>query len=459
MKERYDLLLEKLLTLLPDFITGNTATMKAKVQKRYSGKALESVIRKRKMKILTLYIAVCLIFFGAILLAAMSRMGNDVSLSTIHRPPYGEETTPLKVKAEVLYKESRIEKEVTLKARQKNPTRIGKQEMLKEMADRLPELIVGKNQDLMHITNSLNLIDRDPMTGILLTWSSSNPAVLGEEGTIDFIRAKPGEAIGIKALLRLEDCETHWETSVRISPHLSADQYRETLIRRLSEEVAALNKSTSFDTLYLPSEMGDGVEIQWRRAESFNISLLFLFFLLSLAIVYTTRYRQIDRELKESRESIYKDLPDFIHKLVLLLNAGLVMSTALLKIVEDYEGQCQSDDRMRLKRGRSYFYEELSEIKKRVYETKTPILYELKEFAQRTGIRELIRIVTIISDNVHKGNTLAEKLEAEGELLWISRKKQAEEKGRVAETKLTFPLMLLLIILIMITISPAMLEM
>ena len=459
MKEKYDGMLERLLLLLPDFITGNTAAMRTKYQKRYGNRALEPIIRKQKKELLTLYLAICVIFFLAVLPAGIKSMGTDLPLSDIQRPAYGEESTLLNVKAKVRYKEREIERAVTLKARPKTPGEAEHRAMLKEMTGRLEGMIVGKNQDLMHITDSLNLIELDSATGIILTWSSSNPEVLGADGTLDFIKAKPGEEINIEALLRLGESETSWETQVRISPRLSADQYGETLLRRLSEEVAALNKSTSQDVLSLPSELEDGVTVQWRKAEAFNLGLIILFFLFSLAMVYMTRYSQIDKELKAARESVYRDLPDFIHKLVLLLNAGVVMNTALLKIAADYERQQQDEHSPGQEGGRRYFYEELREIKKRVYETKTPILYELKEFAQRTGIRELIRIVAIISDNEHKGNTLAEKLETEGELLWISRKKQAEEKGKLAETKLTFPLMLLLIILVTITIAPAMMEM
>lgn len=459
MKEKYDQMLERLLLLLPDFITGNTAAMKARYQKRYDNRALEPLIRKRKKELLTLYLAVCAIFFLAVLPACIKAMGTDLPLSDIRRPAYGEASTLLKVKAKVRYKEKEIARDVTLKARPKTPGEAEHQVILKEMGNRLEEVILGENEDFLHITDSLNFIERDQATGILLTWSSSNPEVLGEDGTLDFIKAKPGEEIDIKAMLRLGESETYWQTRVRISPRLSADQYGETLLRRLSEEVAALNKSTNLDVLSLPSELGDGVAVQWRKAETFNMGLIFLFFLFSLAMVYMARYSQIDKELKVAAESVYRDLPDFIHKLVLLLNAGLVMNTALLKIAGDYERQQQEQGSLGQEGGRRYFYEELREIKKRVYETKTPILYELKEFAQRTGIRELIRIVAIISDNEHKGNTLAEKLETEGELLWISRKKQAEEKGKLAETKLTFPLMLLLIILVAITIAPAMMEM
>ena len=53
---------------------------------------------------------------------------------------------------------------------------------------------------------------------------------------------------------------------------------------------------------------------------------------------------------------------------------------------------------------------------------------------------------------------MTEKLQAESEILWMNRKKNCEERGRLAETKLTLPLVIFLLVLIVITIAPALLE-
>lgn len=78
--------------------------------------------------------------------------------------------------------------------------------------------------------------------------------------------------------------------------------------------------------------------------------------------------------------------------------------------------------------------------------------------AKESGIRELMRVSNIINDNINKGVELTDKLQAESEILWLNRKKSCEEKGRFAETKMTLPLMLFLMVLIIITVAPALLE-
>lgn len=54
---------------------------------------------------------------------------------------------------------------------------------------------------------------------------------------------------------------------------------------------------------------------------------------------------------------------------------------------------------------------------------------------------------------------LWDKLADEGEQLWRERKRTALEKIRLSESKMSFPLALLLIALILITAAPAMLQM
>jgi dynactin complex subunit len=93
-----------------------------------------------------------------------------------------------------------------------------------------------------------------------------------------------------------------------------------------------------------------------------------------------------------------------------------------------------------------------------VHNTNGSMSTEFRNFAKESGIRELLRLSNIIEDNIHKGAALSEKLEAESENLWISRKKACEEKGRLSETKMTVPLMMFLMVLIVITVAPAMIE-
>ncbi len=83
---------------------------------------------------------------------------------------------------------------------------------------------------------------------------------------------------------------------------------------------------------------------------------------------------------------------------------------------------------------------------------------EFRNFAGRSKVRELLRLANIITDNMDKGAALVEKLEQEANFMWHMSKKQVEERGRLAESKLSFPMALMLIALVMITAAPALLS-
>ncbi len=158
----------------------------------------------------------------------------------------------------------------------------------------------------------------------------------------------------------------------------------------------------------------------------------------------TKNYFKEKRERKEKQhqqQNVIAELPDFTNRLVLLLNAGMVLTSAVQKIAEE-ERHC-------------YFYTELREIKKRMRNVNSTFAGEFQEFAKRSGVRELLRLSNIIADNLDKGSELVEKLEQESNFMWHMSKKQVEERGRTAESKLVFPMALMLLALILITAAPA----
>ena len=130
----------------------------------------------------------------------------------------------------------------------------------------------------------------------------------------------------------------------------------------------------------------------------------------------------------------------------------MVITSAIARITEDYK-------KTREVYGKRRLYEELTAAQERMHGTGTSLVYEFAELARRSGLRELMRFSSTLSDNIDKGSTLSDKLRAESELLWEGRKKRAEKEGRIAETRLIFPMALQILAVIAITVMPAAFEM
>lgn len=202
--------------------------------------------------------------------------------------------------------------------------------------------------------------------------------------------------------------------------------------------------------LILPNSMGEVRSIKWQEKKEYVIVKILIIGIFVLLSLYGTRYGKVKKLIKASEMSVKNELPDFLSKMTLMMNAGLVFTSAFEKIVNEYDENKNAN-----RKNENYFYEQLSEICKKSGETKSPVIFELKQFAERTENREFIRCIYVISDNINKGTSLVETVENESNFMWFQSKKNIEERGKLAETKLVVPMALQLLALLIITIAPA----
>ncbi len=449
---------EMLMLHCPDWVTGKSEVMQQKYYMRYGARDYRHLIQQNKLRTMAIYIGIAAAFLMMTTGIFIGQLSRNDEIKSIQRPEHGSSAESYPVEVQIKYKEYELKKDITIKVKKKKLTEEEKLLRLQDFETRLSTMILGENKDLNHISKPLNLMDRDPDSGITIRWTSNHPEVISEKGNVYLIPAVSMQKIELRADLTLDDVGFTKVFQLRIDPKAAVEDYKLSLKSRLNDRLEKLSEAGSSSELVLPEELGDGIEVKWFKRKENETAFLLSAFLLSILAVFFKRYDQINKKIKEAEDSMIKDLPEFINKLVLLLNAGLVVSTAFSKIINDYERFYKEEKGS--KQGRKRFlYEELSEIQKRVTQSNSSLIRELKDFSQRCGVREMIRLTAIIADNWNKGSTLAEKLEGESELLWVCRKKRAEEKGKLAETKLTFPLMILLLVLIMVTVAPAMMEM
>lgn len=459
LKDSFENFIVQLLKKLPDWCTGRTNIFEDKFRERYGDKDCNDLIRNIKLHNLKCYLAAVTTFFLFIILLFLNNLIPDSNcsliekkgrLESIERPKIGQKSERFKVNVELNLHNQKILKEVELNVNPRKMTNSQKKKYLEGYAKTLHERILGENKTLQEVVKPLNLFEQDNKNNITIEWTTSDPEVISKNGQLNYVQSKKGKSVILLAEIALGDYSIIKNIPITVKNPQSERDYKILLEGKLSSLTEALENKENGNYLMLPESLGGGISIQWTTARDHHSGLIIFLFLVIMYAIFHSRYQKIDKERRLAKESILRDFPDLVHKLVLLLNAGLVPTTALSKITDDYSSSVIE---------RRILYEELFEIQKRVKETNHSIIVQLRDFSKRTGIRELMRFSTILAENINKGTALAEKLEAEVELLWLSRKKNAEEKGRLAETKLTMPLVILLLVLIIITISPALLGM
>lgn len=144
------------------------------------------------------------------------------------------------------------------------------------------------------------------------------------------------------------------------------------------------------------------------------------------------------------------EYPDVVSKLAILLSAGMTLQGAWKKIALLYEKR----------RKNSTF------PKKTVYEEMLVACHEMESgmgeervyvrFGERCKEAGYRKLANILSQNLRKGTKdIVKLLEQEAEQSFEKRKQEAKRYGEEAGTKLLFPMMLMLGMIMVILIIPA----
>lgn len=165
--------------------------------------------------------------------------------------------------------------------------------------------------------------------------------------------------------------------------------------------------------------------------------------LLPLAMAYSCD-RDVLEKVKKRRDALQSEFPDFVNKITLLINAGLTVSRAWEKAASD--GSRQTPLYIEIRRTQQ-------EIKAGVPEHRA---YE--EFAKRCRVPVITRFISVILQNIRKGNSeLVPIMRVFANECWELRKNTAKKYGEEASTKLLLPMMMMFVAILIIVAMPAVL--
>ena len=158
------------------------------------------------------------------------------------------------------------------------------------------------------------------------------------------------------------------------------------------------------------------------------------------------------KKLREAQKTeILYTLPGFLNQLLLLVGSGMVLTDALRRIADGYMALPPKEQ--------NYFTESFTQLWQESARTGESLLTAFRRFSRFSHVKELNRVTGILEENQTKGSALWEKLQEQSEALWTARKQITLARIRMAESKMSFPLGIFLIALIMMTAAPAMLQM
>lgn len=212
-------------------------------------------------------------------------------------------------------------------------------------------------------------------------------------------------------------------------------------------------ESSEEKKISLPTELTDGTKIVWEKANTgwkSELGIVGLYFLMVVLLVYRHLAPKKRKKTKEDEE-LLRGLPRFVNQLVMMMFAGVILSDAFDRICQSYQ--------MIPEKARSEFEAEMVTLYENHSNHVISTAAVLNDFAGKNNVTEMMRISTILIENERRGSDVVESLTRESRFLWEERKIVAAEKGKGIDTKMAGPLGVLLILLIVITMAPAMLAM
>ena len=166
------------------------------------------------------------------------------------------------------------------------------------------------------------------------------------------------------------------------------------------------------------------------------------FCLLIIGAAFMLPDTQLDRDIKKRRIEIMLDFPEFLVKLTLLINAGMTVPKAWEKVSDSHNHERALGLELQTS---------VSEIKAGKSEFKA---YE--DFAKRCRMQEVTRVVSVLLQNMRKGNEeLVSILRVHANECWEMRKNAAKKLGEEASSKMLLPMTIMLISILLIVTTPA----
>ena len=163
------------------------------------------------------------------------------------------------------------------------------------------------------------------------------------------------------------------------------------------------------------------------------------------AVMFYFSFKSLDERLEKRHLKISLDMPNFTNNIIILSGAGLTIRETLVKISKEMSSDTP-------------LYEALGECVSSI-ETGANDATAIMRLSEKCNMPAMRRFCSVIIQNLKYGG--AEVIRALTEIsaeLWNDRKNASEKLAMEAETKLLYPMMLMLFAVMIVTVTPAILS-
>lgn len=312
------------------------------------------------------------------------------------------------------------------------------------------EHMLMENAEASDIRSDLNFMTEVP-GGFCAEWISMMPEVINHDGKV-----QNDDWLGEKSRFVDVQLQLSYQEHVRIQElHFCVREpmhtAREELILKIKQSIAKEEElSREKESFVIPGVL-EGVALkQPEENRSYGIYLLAGAFFIFLFFYQKNR---MEDEGKERYRQLEEDYPVLINKLVLYLGAGINLRKTFQQIAKEYTEDVHAGQ---IKK--RYMYEELVVMVNEM-DAGTGEQQAYEAFGYRMEQNSYTKLISLLVQNLQKGNDgLLNALKEEEANAFFLRIDHAKKLAEEAGTKLLFPMLLMLLIVMAIVMAPALFQ-
>ena len=320
--------------------------------------------------------------------------------------------------------------------------------LYKEMIQTLSKTILADNEDFRHVKSNLNLPSSINGYPFEISWRSDNVDALRSNGEVvnDDIFFESTKVL-LTANISYKEFEWEERFDINVVPREFSDD--EILQQEIEHSIMKTEENTrTKDRFSLPAK-AEGIKLFWREASDENSIMIMVMSLIAAATIFIAGDRDLMKKVEERRRQMILEYPAFVSRLVLYMGSGMSVRAIFYKFSDEYKAHVKNGGK------RSFLYEEISKSCHEL-ESGVPEINVYERLGVRCGSQQYARLVTLLAQNLKKGNSeMMTLLREESSKATLERMSYARKLGEEAGTKLLVPMIMMLLIVMVVIMVPA----
>lgn len=322
---------------------------------------------------------------------------------------------------------------------------------LEKAVSELKESVKGRNPDLEHVSSKLDLKTAFADGLVTAEWTSSDYETVSYDGTVYNEDFDEDEVRLVTLPVRLSMGERFRDSLIEVTvraPVLDdTARYVKEIQRAIDTEDA---RHSGEDVVPLPEAVA-GREIHFETKDESVSPLIFIPLGIACAVcIWFYERQKVQRAERDRQEALSGDYSALSSKLSLLCGAGMTVFSAWKNVADGYN-KARESGLAKKKESYERMNEALEMMNNGMSE---PEAYT--RFGELCGVREYKKLGSYLSEYVRKGTgNLKALLQNEAQESFVRRKAAVKVRAEEAGTRLLFPMMLMLGVVMAIVLLPA----